>query len=181
MISKPRAADSAQERVLSENTKTSVSRCFQCKKCSSGCPVGFTMDTLPHQVMRLVQLDCEPDVLAMNTHWVCSGCLTCTTRCPNDIDIAAVMDELRQHASRKKAVSEKPLELFHRLFLNQVRLHGRVHELSVISKYKVLSGQLLNDIPMGIGMFFKGKLKIFPKRIKRPREIRRLFEKDMAE
>ncbi len=178
MIFKTGVVDSVPDRLLSKSNFDAVRRCYQCKKCSSGCPVTFTMDTLPHQVMRLLQLGSEREVLSKNTYWVCSSCQTCTTRCPNDIDIADVMDELCRQASRRKTVSEKTLELFHRLFLREVRLHGRVHELSVIGKYKLLSGQIFNDIPMGIGMILRHKLKLVPKRINRPREMRDLFRKD---
>ena len=178
MATNVRGAESASDRLLSKSSLDSVSRCFQCKKCSCGCPLGFCMDTLPHQVMRLVQLGSEHEVLSINTHWICSSCQTCTTRCPNDIDIAGVMDEIRQQASRQRTVSERTLELFHRLFLREVRRHGRLHELSVIAKYKLLSGQFFTDIPMGVGMLLRRKLKLVPKRIARPREMRGLYGKD---
>ncbi len=33
-----------------------VSKCFQCRKCSGGCPLTFAMDLLPDRVIRLVFL-----------------------------------------------------------------------------------------------------------------------------
>ena len=35
---------------------TSVSACYQCKKCSAGCPLTFAMDFYPDQVIRLALL-----------------------------------------------------------------------------------------------------------------------------
>ena len=87
------------------------------------------------------------------------------------------MDDFRQQAIRGRNVSERAPALFHRLFLSTVRQHGRVHELTVIGKFKLLSGQWLNDIPMGIGMLFRGKLKPFPNRISDKRQVRNLFKK----
>ncbi len=156
---------------------TAALRCYQCKKCSSGCPLSFAMDVLPHQIMRLVQLDSPQEILVANTHWICSSCQTCTTRCPNDIDIAGVMDVFRQQSVDNGTVSEKEPALFNRLFLSTVKRHGRVHELAVIGKFKLLSGQWLNDIPMGLGMLLRGKLRIFPNRIRGRHEIRNLFKK----
>ena len=70
--------------------------CYQCYKCSAGCPVSYTMDLLPHQIIRSVLFGRKEKVLSSSTIWICASCETCTTRCPNEIDIAKVMDVLRQ-------------------------------------------------------------------------------------
>ena len=87
-----------QER-LATALPVSVAACFQCKKCSSGCPLTFAMDLLPDQVIRLALLGQEEQLLGCRTIWVCSSCETCTTRCPNGIDIAGIMDWLKEEAS----------------------------------------------------------------------------------
>ena len=153
-----------------------VSLCYQCKKCSSGCPVSFTMDLKPHQVMRLIQIGSNHRILEASTIWVCSSCFTCSARCPNDIDIAGVMDRFRQIAIREKSISDKPIERFHRVFLKEISQFGRIHELSMIAKYKLLTGKLFKDNAMGIKMFLKGKLKVLPKWINGKKEIRKLFK-----
>jgi heterodisulfide reductase subunit C2 len=68
--------------------------CNQCGKCSAGCPVAFSMDILPNQVIRLAQLGFE-DVLETQTIWTCAACLTCVARCPKGIDLPRVMEALR--------------------------------------------------------------------------------------
>jgi heterodisulfide reductase subunit C len=72
-----------------------VSACFQCHKCSSGCPLAPDMDLLSSQVMRLIHLGQQDEVLRSETIWTCASCEACTTRCPMGIDVAAVMDTLR--------------------------------------------------------------------------------------
>ncbi|MFZ5809740.1 MAG: 4Fe-4S dicluster domain-containing protein [Chloroflexota bacterium] len=69
--------------------------CNQCGKCSAGCPVAFSMDILPSQVIRMAQLGLE-DVLQTQTIWTCAACLTCVSRCPKGIDLPRVMEALRQ-------------------------------------------------------------------------------------
>lgn len=69
--------------------------CNQCGRCSAGCPVAFTMDVLPSQVIRMAQLGIE-DVLESETIWTCASCLTCVARCPKGIDLPRVMEALRQ-------------------------------------------------------------------------------------
>ncbi len=53
------------------------------------------MELLPNQVMRLLQFGQVERILESNTPWICASCFVCTTRCPKDIDIAAVMEALR--------------------------------------------------------------------------------------
>lgn len=72
----------------------SLLACNQCGKCSAGCPVAFSMDILPSQVIRLAQLGIQ-DVLESQTIWTCAACLTCVSRCPKGIDLPRVMEALR--------------------------------------------------------------------------------------
>ncbi len=95
-----------------------VQDCYQCQKCSAGCPVAFAMDYKPNQIMQMVSLGMKERVLSCKTIWVCASCYTCSTRCPNDIDIAKVMDWLRQTAIREGVPpAEKEVALFHSTFL----------------------------------------------------------------
>jgi len=75
--------------------------CYQCGKCSAGCPMSFAMDLLPNQVMRLVQLGLEEDIAGSKAIWLCASCLTCTVRCPKGVDISRVMEALRLITLRK--------------------------------------------------------------------------------
>jgi len=69
--------------------------CNQCGKCSAGCPMSFAMDSLPNQVIRLVQLGLEEDIAGSKTVWICASCFTCTVRCPRGVDLAKVMEAVR--------------------------------------------------------------------------------------
>jgi heterodisulfide reductase subunit C len=73
----------------------SLLACNQCGKCSAGCPVAFSTDILPNQVIRLAQLGID-DVLDSQTIWSCAACLTCVSRCPKGIDLPRVMEAIRQ-------------------------------------------------------------------------------------
>ncbi len=92
--------------------------------------LAFAMDALPHQVVRMIQLGLRDEVLRSRAIWVCAGCQTCTTRCPNDVDLARLMDSLRQlgRGSGVPAADAK-VSAFHEAFLDSIRRHGRVFEL----------------------------------------------------
>ena len=78
-----------------------LSSCNQCGKCSAGCPMTFSMDLLPNQIIRLAQLGLEEDISDSKTIWLCTSCLTCSVRCPRGVDLASVMEALRLITLRK--------------------------------------------------------------------------------
>lgn len=89
-----------KERV-EELSGEKIDLCFQCGACSSGCPMTEEMDYLPSKIIRMVQMGME-DALKSNTIWVCTTCFNCEVRCPRGIDIANVMEALRQLVLRQK-------------------------------------------------------------------------------
>lgn len=86
---------------IEELSGENIDLCFQCGGCSSGCPLTEEMDLLPSTVMRYAQLGIE-EALESTTIWVCSTCFNCEVRCPRGIDIANVMEALRQTVLRAK-------------------------------------------------------------------------------
>ncbi len=77
-------------------------QCYQCGKCSAGCPAAFEMDVLPSQVIRLAQMGQEEELSQVNSYWICFSCQTCTVRCPRGVDIAKIMEALRLVTLRQK-------------------------------------------------------------------------------
>jgi heterodisulfide reductase subunit C len=73
-----------------------VRRCFQCDRCATGCPMIAQMQHAPNELFRLIQLGTERPFFRVIRFWFCVSCYTCSVRCPNDIDIAHVMDTLRE-------------------------------------------------------------------------------------
>lgn len=89
-----------REKVM-ELAGENIQICYQCGECSGGCPEASVMDLLPNQVVHKIQLGDE-SVLDANTFWICSSCLICSARCPKGIDIAKVMEALREISLRSK-------------------------------------------------------------------------------
>lgn len=113
-----------------------VRRCFQCDRCATGCPMASYMQHTPNELFRLIQLGDRKSVLSSNGFWFCVSCYTCSVRCPNDIDIAHVMDTLRELSLREGCTPALPQARdFHELFLNCVRRSGRVSELELMAHY----------------------------------------------
>jgi heterodisulfide reductase subunit C len=155
-----------------------VSRCYQCRKCTNGCPLAFAMDVMPNQVMRMVELGLRDELLACKTIWVCASCQTCTTRCPNDIDVAHVMDTLRQLSQEAGVPPAEPnVVKFHQAVLDSIRRHGRLFELGMVAGYKLATREWVADAKLGWEMFKRGKLKFWPGSVRAKGEIRAMFDK----
>ena len=93
--------DNAFKYRVNEISGENVDLCFQCGGCSSGCPMTQDMDYLPSKVIRMTQIGLSK-VLESKTIWTCSTCFNCEVRCPRGIDVANVMEALRQMVLRKK-------------------------------------------------------------------------------
>ncbi len=155
-----------------------VNRCYQCLKCSAGCPMTFAMDFPPSQIMRLVQLGQEDMLLSSKTIWVCLTCNTCSIRCPNDIDIALVIDSLKERALKKgvtPAVDKVPL--WHKYFLDNVKKRGRTFEGELLARYQVKTGQIVSNMGLGMRMFFKGRLSMVPDSVKNKKAFREIYRR----
>ena len=165
-------------REVERRSGTQVSACFQCHKCSTGCPIGPDMDFLSSQVMRLIHLGQEDSALESRAIWLCASCEACTTRCPMRIDIAAVMDALRVMAVERQAdLPDARGEQFNRSFLRSVRRNGRVYELGMMAAYKLRSRDFLSDVEKTGKMMGKGKLSLLPKRSGSAAEVREVFRR----
>ena len=95
------------EELCGEN----VFACYQCGRCSAGCPMASEMDLLPNQIIRLVQLGLIEDVLKSKTLFVCASCFTCESRCPKGIDMARVMEAVRHVLDPKGSDAFGPGEI----------------------------------------------------------------------
>lgn len=149
--------------------------CYQCQKCTAGCPVAEYGDYAPNQILRLVFYGLKEQALRSRAIWLCSGCETCGARCPNGIKISEVMDVLRALSADQGVPREKQAETFHRLFLREVKTRGRIHEGLFIAKYKLKSGQLFTDLDLGYQFFKKGKFTLLPRSVKNKQQVRNIF------
>ncbi len=140
-----------------------VNLCYQCEKCTSGCPVSIEMELVPAQIMHASQLNLKQKVLEANTIWLCASCETCTTRCPQGIDISAVMDALRIIARREKVKAKIPaVPVFYTLCLKTLKYIGCVYEVAVAGILRLRARRVMKDLPLAAAMMKKGKLKLFP-------------------
>jgi heterodisulfide reductase subunit C len=138
--------------------------CYQCKKCTTGCPVAPFADVHPAQIMRAVQLGDEARSLDSRFLWLCTGCETCTTRCPQGIDVASVMEELRiiaRHDGRVR--TDMPFAGILDLNYRSFRRWGRLYELELVVRDLLKRPKAVPDtVKLGMRMLSKGKVRWLP-------------------
>ncbi|HOT96897.1 MAG TPA: 4Fe-4S dicluster domain-containing protein [bacterium] len=169
---------------LYRSTGVDVNRCYQCGKCSAGCPLAAEMEYPSSVLMRLLQIrQPEMDEKALRSHsiWLCLSCETCFCRCPMEIDIPKVADFLRAEAARQNKVHRQARNIlrFHKSFLDVIHYTGRLYEVGLIADYKSRSWNLLQDVAMAPVLYLKGKLELLPHRVKNRRALRRLYQQSI--
>ena len=176
MIASKPAPDEPLSKMVLDEIGQNIFRCYQCVKCTSGCPLADQFDLTPNQIMRSLQLN-EPSVLQSKAIWLCASCQTCASRCPQDINVTGVMDLLRIEAGKRGIPPAVPeVQKFHWLFMKFIKYLGRVPELMFVLVYKLSLGKPFSDMGIGMRLLKKGKLKLLPHYARTPRKVEALAD-----
>jgi len=164
--------------------QTHFQDCYQCGKCTAGCPVAARMDLTPNQLIRLLQLDDSGTALRSSAIWECVSCQTCSARCPKSVDCAGVMDMLRESSLSlgEAATSQHAVIAFQKAFLDNIRRNGRLAELELIGLYKAdvawntgRIGVLFKDAALAPQLNKRKKLHLLPGKAKDRGVVDRIF------
>jgi heterodisulfide reductase subunit C len=118
------------------------------------------MDIQPAQVMHRIRLGLEDSVLNSAAIWFCVGCETCSARCPQDAEPAAAMNAARLLAVKKGVAPRvKEMGIYYRGFVDNMRLNGKIHDASVAGITQLLTGQLMQNLPLAWKLFVRGRVK----------------------
>ncbi len=152
---------------IKQKTGIAVERCYQCGKCSAGCPAAKAMDLTPSVILRLLQTENPQNdrkVLQSYTIWLCLSCHTCITRCPMEVDLPVVMDYLRNESLTQNLIHPKAKDIvaFHKSFINSIKRFGKLWEVGLIAEYKLRTRHFLQDVFIAPLMVMRGKLSFIP-------------------
>ncbi len=167
-------------------TELRVAECYQCGKCTAGCPVAERMDRMPNQIVRMVQMGDIEGAMASGAIWECVSCQTCSTRCPKSVDCAGVMDMLRAKSAERPSPEQARHQtiLFQRAFLKNIRRHGRLNELELVGTFKtsvfaknLAVPFLFKDAMLGPRMAQRRKLKLIGGSVSDRAVVGRIFDR----
>ncbi len=170
------ADEIAFDALLPELKGTSVAACFQCQKCSSGCPIAGDSDLKPHEIIRLAQLGARQELLTSHFIWECTSCGMCRARCPQDVDLPSAIDALRRLSWENDLVSERAVSLFNETFLDSVQKLGRIHELALMASHKLKTRRFTRDMSKLPAMLRKRKFPFLPQVVPGGAARKRLYE-----
>jgi len=163
---------------VAEASGQDTARCYQCGKCSAGCPVSKWYEWPNHAIVRKLQYGEKEALLNSHALWLCVGCETCGVRCPNSINISKLMGAMRHMAAAEGIKPAEPAVMaFHQSFTGSVASHGRVHEATMLATYKLKTRDFFTDLAEGLKLFLKGKIPLKPSNVKAKAEIGRIFAK----
>jgi heterodisulfide reductase subunit C len=96
------------------------------------------MELPPTRILRLLQLGNLEAAVRSESIWKCVSCQTCTTRCPQGVDCAGVMDALRQMAFERglASLAQRRTIVFQKAFLENIRRNGRLNEIELTAAFK---------------------------------------------
>jgi len=150
-------------KAVMEESGQNVNLCYQCGKCAAGCPISYEMDYKPSQLIHAIRLGLDDLVFNSKTMWLCASCETCTTRCPQEVDVAKVMDAVKITAVKQgKKPTIPQVASFYRAALSNIKMCGRMYEMGMIMGLKMRTFEFFKDAGLGMKMFKKGKLKLMP-------------------
>ena len=183
----PSAPSSSPGAVLIEKlAPTNWTDCYQCGKCTAGCPVAAGMDMAPNQIVRALQLGNFEKALTSDMIWECVSCQTCSTRCPQSVDCAGIMDVLREVGLQRgvDAPDQKTVVAFQQAFLNNIRRNGRLDEIELIAEFKLraLPSErslrfLFKDAGLAPELQKRHKLHLRGEKVEDRAVVRRIFER----
>ena len=146
-----------------------INKCIQCGTCSGSCPVSYSMDIQPREIVALFRAGDIESILKSRTIWICASCYACTIRCPCGIKVTDILYALKRMAIDNKMFSKKfPIYALSNSFVDVVNRYGRNHEPILILLYYLKTNplKLLNMFSYAFKLWIRGRIRILPRRIK---------------
>jgi len=160
-----------------------ISRCLQCGTCTGSCPVSYAMDISPRMVIALFRAGEIEQILRSRTIWICASCYMCTTRCPQQIKITDLLYALKRTAMDTGLYPDRfPVYLLSKSFVRLVNRFGRNNEPLLMALYHLRRNPfaLLSLLPLGIELYRRGRLALWPSKIQGVGAIRRILAASQA-
>lgn len=163
-------------QVLMDKAGVTRHDCYQCGKCTGGCPMAGGMDLGPRGVMRCVQIGSLKRILESDTIWLCSGCYACVDRCPHDVNVPALIEECRYEAMRR-GINRRDSEVLNKVFVNNIKMFGRSHEMILAGAYNALALKPTQDVASLPHMLENKMLGVMPNTIEGNDELAEIIER----
>ena len=181
MWKKPSFADEITNEMYTTGTR-GLNCCVQCATCSAACPAVEYMDHTPRRLIGMINAGMKDEVLASNTFWTCASCFACSDHCPKGIRPTELMYVLKRYSIWKNRFRDDLVGPdFSRLFVRTIAKTGKSYEPGYAPAFIFAGGfaGLMREMQFGMKMLAKGRLALFPSRIKRLDNFRLMLSRVM--
>jgi len=151
--------------------------CYQCGRCTAGCPLSNVYKYQPNQIIRLIGANKIESIFNSNSIYLCLSCEICSSRCPQEINIAAIMNYLRTKSWEYRSFKERAILNFYKVFLKIIGIFGRSYEPALILNLNLMSGKFFNDMDLALNILRKRKIKLLPEFVKDRAKLSKLVKK----
>jgi heterodisulfide reductase subunit C len=151
--------------------------CYQCGKCTAGCPLSDIYDYQPNEIIRLIQLNKIDTIINSNSVYLCASCEICSSRCPQQVNISAVMNHIRIKSWEYKVFKLKETSNFYTIFLRIIEKFGRSFEPLLILTLNLLNKRFFNDLDLIPGILTRRKIRLIPEFTSSRKEVAKIIRK----
>lgn len=143
-----------------------MSLCMQCGTCSGSCPIGTEMDHGPRKLFMMIRAGMKDEVLTSDTLWNCTSCYRCVVRCPRDVPVTYIIQDLAAKAVELGYASQQDNTRFAKSFWWSADKFGRTDERLVTARYYFSFGLVegikkgLANLKIALGMIKAGRMHI---------------------
>ncbi len=151
-----------------------IKKCIQCGTCTGSCPVSYTMDIMPREIIALFRAGDMESILNSRTIWICASCYACTVRCPMGIKVTDILYALKRMAMEKELFPKRfPIFVLSKSFVSLINIYGRSYEAGLLLLYYLRTNplKLFSLLPLAYRLFRKGRIAPLPTRIKKRKEL----------
>ncbi len=163
--------------VMSMPSGEKIRICQQCGTCTGSCPTSHMMDWGPREIIAAFRAGMIDRVVKSNTIWHCTSCYSCTVRCPAGIKITDLMYELKRLAIRYDlAPKQSKNPALTKYFIDNVRKHGRNHELELMTRLALAKDRALpfRFAGLGLKLLRTGRMPLAAKEIRGKGELAKI-------
>jgi heterodisulfide reductase subunit C len=157
----------------------SIKKCIQCGTCTGTCPVSYTMDITPREVIALFKAGDIQTILSSRTIWICASCYSCSVRCPQGVLVTDILYALKRLAIEQNIFPKRfSVYALSKSFVDITNRYGRSYETGLILKYYFRTNpfKLLGLLPMVLKLAPKGRVGFLPKKIKSAKNFSRILK-----
>ena len=157
----------------------SINKCIQCGTCTGTCPVSYTMDITPREIIALYRAGDIEAILSSRTIWICASCYACTVHCPQGVLVTEILYALKRLAIETEIFPKRfPVYALSRSFVGITNRFGRSYEPGLILTYFMRTNpfKLLGMLPLFLKMAPKGRIGLVPKAIKSRKNFSRILK-----